>query len=162
MHHSRRASPTYKTIKPGVEVILFVRLAQRHRSINSAIELHDSEITSIVDHDGTIVLELASYLHQSPGRPGIDPGTGWTQNVRLTFLNATLRSNLGRLPDTILDGRLALSDELFENVFSVPSTHVGSTCLQIELANEISLTIRSHGFQAECVDVPTYVEQFNP
>jgi hypothetical protein len=130
--------------------------------INAAIELHDSRINSIVENDGTIVMELAAYLHQSHRRPGIDSGTGWTQSIRLTFLNAIIRGTIERLPDTILDGCLTLSDEKLENLFEVPLTHVGPTCMYLEFANGIDRTICGDGFRSECEGLPSFVEPFIP
>jgi len=73
-----------------------------------------------------------------------------------------MRSNLVKFPDTIVGGLLTLSDEQFENGFRVPSTYVGPTGLHLEFANDIDLTIRSAGFRAECLGIPTFVEKFNP
>ena len=139
-----------------------VRHAKKDSTINAAVELHDSKITSIVDSDYTVVVELHAYIHQSLGRPGVDQGTGWTQKVRLTFCNATARSNLETIPDTILDGSLTLSDTLFVNVFSVPLTHTGPTCMHFEFANETNLEIRGNRFHAERIGKPMFVEPFDP
>ena len=109
-----------------------------------------------------VVLELDAYIHQSLGRSGVDQGTGWTQTVRLAFCDSTVLSNLERLPDTILVGCLTLSDTAFENVFPVPLTHRGPTCMRIELANDIKMTISGSRFQAERIGTPTYVEPFDP
>ncbi|MCU0721649.1 MAG: hypothetical protein MUC83_18205 [Pirellula sp.] len=126
------------------------------------MELHDSKISSIVENDGTIVVELTAYLHQSQGRPSIDSGTGWAQSVRLTFLNATFSRTIAGLPDTILDGRLTLSGEKLENLFVVPLTQLGQTCTYFEFANGIEMTICGEGFRSEYVDIPSFVEPFIP
>ncbi|MCU0712335.1 MAG: hypothetical protein MUC43_09760 [Pirellula sp.] len=128
--------------------------------INAAIELHDSRFNSMVENDGTIVVELAAYLHQSQGRPGIDSGTVWTQSVRLTFLYATFSGTIAGLPDTILDGCLTLSGEKLVNLFVVPLTHLGPTCMYLEFANGIDITICGEGFRSECVGMPSFVGPF--
>jgi hypothetical protein len=54
--------------------------------MNRHIELHDSRIARIDISPGAVQLQFdRAYLHQSTGRPGIDPGTGWTQAARLVF-----------------------------------------------------------------------------
>lgn len=145
------------------------RPGQRGRSsshkdlpVNAAIELHDSSVVSIVEDDGTIVLELRAYLHQSDGRPGIDPGTGWSQTVRLIFPHATKRCTLTKFPDTILDGVLTLSGEQFDTCVAIPIEHVGPTVLDLEFANNIRVTIEGSGLQVERLGTPTFVETFRP
>lgn len=149
-------------VKSSLSVIAVIRLLNRDLSIKAAVELHDSKVESIVESDGSIELELKAYLHQSDGRPGIDPGTVWTQPVRLTFLNAKMQSTLVTYPDTIMNGLLTLSAERFENCFEIPLTHYGPTELHLEFANDIDLTIRGGGLHLEFLGIPTFVEKFTP
>ncbi len=147
---------------PRGGLIANVRLLNKDLPVNAAIELHDSIVMSIVEDDGTIVLELTAYLHQSDGRPGIDPGTGWTQTVRLMFPHATKQCTVAKFPNTILDGVLSLSGEQFANGFAIPIEHIGPTILDLEFANNISVTIEGRGLQVECLGTRTFVETFRP
>lgn len=58
------------------------------------------------------------------------------------------------------DGRLTLSDEKLENLFKVPLTQVGPTCMYLEFANGIDMTICGDGFRSECEGLPSFVEPF--
>ncbi|XZE19334.1 hypothetical protein SH449x_004651 [Pirellulaceae bacterium SH449] len=139
-----------------------IRLLNKDLSINAAIELHDSKLTSIDEDDELLVVELMAYLHQSDGSPGIDPGTVWMQSVRLTFLNGTMQCTLVEFPDTILDGCLTLSGEQFENCFAMPLKHDGPTVLSLDFANDIDLTVQADGLRVEYLGTPTFLEKFSP
>jgi hypothetical protein len=54
-------------------------------TVNAAIELHDSQVVAVESATGTIIVWLAAYVHRSDGRPGFDPGSGWSQRVALEF-----------------------------------------------------------------------------
>ena len=130
--------------------------------MNAAVELHDSKLLSITDNGGEVVVELDAYIHQSPGQPGVDQGTGWTQRVRLTFCNATHQSTVHGAADRILGGNLRLSGSVYENLFVVPLTHSGQAYMRLEFANEARVEIRGCSFLAERMGEATYAEPFNP
>ena len=65
--------------------------------MNSIIEIHDSTVAEISERDGTVIVHfLAAYLHKSEGRPAFDSGTGWAQEARLIFSEASVS---GDFPD---------------------------------------------------------------
>jgi hypothetical protein len=75
--------------------------------MNSAIELHDSEICQIRQSGGNAVVEFTpAYLHMSRGRPGIDSGSGWLQDARLSLTRAFVTGNRPALPEGVSDGDL--------------------------------------------------------
>jgi hypothetical protein len=48
--------------------------------MNSLIELHDSRVSNVTRGAGTVTIRFdPPYLHNSEGRPAVDPGTGWIQ-----------------------------------------------------------------------------------
>lgn len=65
---------------------------------NRAVELHDSQVISVRLEGGTCVIELAAYVHDSDGTPGVDAGTGWTQAAQLTLHGAHDAQHPGTLP----------------------------------------------------------------
>ena len=76
---------------------------------NRWLELHGSKVESILIEGRNLVLIFsAAYIHKSPGRPGRDAGTGWTQRIRLEFKKASLDGKPDKLPDRIDDGELDL------------------------------------------------------
>lgn len=76
---------------------------------NRWLELHDSQVESILVEGRNLALIFsAAYIHKSPGRPGRDAGTGWTQRIRLEFKKASLDGKPEKLPDRIDEGELDL------------------------------------------------------
>jgi hypothetical protein len=61
----------------------------------SAIEIHDSFLDSISEHDGSIVVKLRpASLHKNDGVPGIDLGRGWVQEAVITLRRVGMQINL--------------------------------------------------------------------
>ena len=57
--------------------------------MNEAIELHDSDLAAVkVAGDAVILCFHPAYIHRSAGKPGIDAGTGWTQDATITISGA--------------------------------------------------------------------------
>ena len=49
---------------------------------NQCIEIHDCVLDRILTSNGVTELYFASvYVHQSQGKPGVDPGIGWFQEA---------------------------------------------------------------------------------
>ena len=75
--------------------------------MKSALELQDSRIDEIVLTDGAAVIHFPhAYIHKSSGRPGRDPGTGWSQEAQLILASASYVGALPALPGTIAEGHL--------------------------------------------------------
>jgi len=89
--------------------------------VNQAIELHDSVLGAIFLADGGATLTFVhAYLHRSEGRPGIDPGTGWSQKAELIIDQATTINLPQSWPCTIADGVLELNGVAHANVIPLP------------------------------------------
>ena len=87
--------------------------------MHAAIELHDSNLASLTCQDGTAVLVFApAYIHRWEGRPGIDTGTGWTQEVTFTFADAKV-SAPSELPCGLAGGSLTINEVLHDNLVPV-------------------------------------------
>jgi hypothetical protein len=78
---------------------------------NRIIELHDSKVEGIrIERKNIIVTFSEAYIHKSKGRPGYDPGSGWTQRIQLEFEKASLDGTPSNLPDTISEGELDVNN----------------------------------------------------
>ena len=107
---------------------------------NKAIEIHDSNLTNITIHDRDAVLRFSAlYIHQSPGRPGIDAGSGWIQEGVLRIGNATVRGAFSDLSNDLSGGRISLSGTILENVIPIPLNHKGPVELYLESSGEVVL-----------------------
>jgi hypothetical protein len=129
--------------------------------VNTEIELHDSTAARLVVREGTVMLDLLpAYLHKSTGRPGIDSGTGWVQDVRLKLENAVVKGKLPDLPCDILDGELLVGTERHDNAIPVPLAVTTPVELRMVFDSIHSVTITAGSIRVELLDAPEYVEDF--
>jgi hypothetical protein len=129
--------------------------------MNAAIELHDSTVAEIIKQDGTVTVEFRpAYLHQSEGRPGIDPGTGWVQDVQLIFSEASVDGNLPDLPCDVMDGEFVLSQKR-QYLISVPLEAMGFVELQLIFDSILAVTIKGKSVHLKLSGKPKYVEEVN-
>ena len=128
---------------------------------NRVIEIHDSGLESLsIDSDQVVLDFWAAYIHQSDGRPAIDPGTGWVQRAIVRIYGRIESGALKELPCDLSDGFLMINDEKFKNVIPVPLDCQGNIRLNLisEFAEEIN--IQGRHVKLELIGEPTYVEKF--
>jgi hypothetical protein len=131
--------------------------------MNSAIEIHDSVVDAISNVDGEAVLYCSSvYIHKSFGKPGVDPGTGWVQQAKLTIVDAVIKSTLTLFPAELVGGYLRLGDSILANEIPIPLNFSGDTELRLESWNDQIILVSGRGAELELIDDPTYVEDFRP
>ncbi len=131
--------------------------------MNTAIEIHDSRVAEIGGHNGTVLVHfLPAYLHKSQGRPGADPGTGWVQEARLVFSDATISGCLPDLPCDVMQGELLVGSERHNNAIPVPLTVAASTELRLVFYSTHKVSVTGRAVRLELLGEPRYVEQFNP
>jgi hypothetical protein len=89
-------------------------------SLSSAIEVHDSVLNS-VERTGTgLQLFIEAYIHKSKGTPGVDPGTGWTQDVLLIIEDGSFDGTIENPPWDLADGTLQINDQVLDNMIPIP------------------------------------------
>ncbi len=130
--------------------------------LNSSIEIHDSVLTAVETRAKQVKLALEAYIHKSSGIPGVDPGTGWIQNVVLTIEDGTLEGSFEKLPWDLSDGELKIGDEVFENLIPIPLDRRAPVELAL-MAQRTGDTVRVRGsrIQLELLGRPEYVEDFS-
>lgn len=75
--------------------------------MNSVLELYGSRVSHIYLEDGEAVVTFShAYIIRSGGKPGKDPGSGWSQEAELIFEDAIVSDPLPPFPNTISDGFL--------------------------------------------------------
>src|SRR5262249_61391180 len=75
--------------------------------MNAAIEIHDSVLNAIAAAQDRVTMWLdPAYVHQSSGRPGYDPGSGWSQAVEIVLFGGQIETPLPEMPCTLDDGRV--------------------------------------------------------
>lgn len=127
---------------------------------NAAIEFHDSHITSWRLSGKNLVMSLRAYVHRSPGRPGVDPGTGWIQDANALIRDATLSRALPDVPFQLSDGSVEFDGQLLRNGVELPFAISSTVRVELETCEHGIFEIRGRGFRVEASGEPTYVETF--
>jgi hypothetical protein len=130
--------------------------------MNSAIEIHDSSLVSIEKHGDLLELRFDAYIHTSEGTPGVDAGTGWTQDVILFFDDGILEGSITQWPADLYDGTLEIDGEAIENTIPIPLDRKGN--IQLTLKPKFiddPILVRSTHVLLELEGAPIYVEKFS-
>jgi hypothetical protein len=128
--------------------------------MNQIIELHDSTVVAVRESQGEVQLDLEAYIHVSEGRPGIDPGTGWTMPVRMTIASATVVRAFEGDSLWIIDGAITVGSTVLDN--ECPVTFDVADEIEIRFSGgEGSLTVVGKGLRVEPTGDAEYVEEFS-
>jgi hypothetical protein len=128
--------------------------------MNTVIEIHDSRVAEISERNGTVIVHFKPvYLHKSEGRPAFDSGTGWIQEARLFFFEASVSGGFPDWPCDIMDGEIILDGERHDNLIPVPLDVAKPTELRLVCDSVHTVTITGRGVRLELVGVPKYVEE---
>lgn len=101
-----------------------------------------------------------AYLHKSEGRPGIDSSTGWVQDARLIFVDASASGGFPDLPCDVMDGELLVGGERHKNSIPVPLDITHHTELRLVFDSIHSVTVMGRAVRLELLGEPRYVEEF--
>ena len=127
--------------------------------MNRSIELHDSRLVALREKQGEAQIDFEAYVHVSEGRPGIDPGTGWTMPVRMTIPSATVVRAFEGESLWITDGAITVGSTVLDN--ECPVTLDVADEVQIRfVGHEGSLTVTGTGLRVEPTGDAKYVEEF--
>ena len=127
---------------------------------NRKIELHDTRVERIERTDGSIVLWLSAYMHESDGRPGRDGGTGWRLPARLVIENGEFGRPFSSPSLRITDGHVAIGDCVFDNGLPLPFDKHGEIRLFLSGAEGELLISGDHAY-LEATGPAVYVEEFS-
>jgi hypothetical protein len=130
--------------------------------VNSAIEIHDSSLTSIAKRSDLLELRFHAYIHTSLGTPGVDAGTGWTQDVMLVFDGGTLEGSITEWPAVLYDGTLEIDGEASKNIIPIPLDRKGNIQLTLKPSfMDDPIVVRGNHVHLERQGAPIYVEKFS-
>jgi hypothetical protein len=131
--------------------------------MNTAIEIHDSRVAEITNQEGTVILDFRpAYLHKSEGRAGFDSGTGWVQNARLIFAEATVSGDFPEWPCDIMDGEFILDGARHRNLIPVPFEVATLVELRLICDSVHMITVSGRNARLELIGEPQYAEDFRP
>jgi hypothetical protein len=130
--------------------------------MNSAIELHDSEIRAITQVAGTVIVRFSpAYIHRSYARPGIDRGSGWIQDIDVVIPDAVVHAQFPEVPRTLDGGSLLVDGDYFENMIPLPLDRCGAVRLMALSLYGEPLIIVGTGAKAMPIGEARYVEEFS-
>jgi hypothetical protein len=111
--------------------------------MSSAIDLNDSRVNRIALEQGIARVEFSHvYRYTSRGRPGVDPGSEFTQPVALFLHDAQMHGQPPQLPATVLEGCLEHGGRR-DDLLAMPFLRRGPATL--ELRFEDGSTVRLTG-----------------
>jgi hypothetical protein len=129
------------------------------------MEFHDSTFGGF-DQDGADGADLtlrfsAAYIHESEGKPGLDAGVDWIQEVRLNFQDASITGAMSQLPCYLWDGQLSLGDESMQMV-PIPLEFTGKVKLKLVENGEVdgAIEVTAAHVQMELRGEPKSFEKF--
>jgi hypothetical protein len=126
---------------------------------NRAIEFQDSTFNGVEREGADLALRFsAAYIHQSEGKPGIDAGSGWVQELRLLISDASRSGEILGLPCILSDGSISLDDKRFDNCVPIPLDYRGR--VEVNLEQDGKLTVTGTRLRVELLGQPKYVEEF--
>jgi len=129
--------------------------------MNSAIELHDSEVTAVVRDGQSVRVEFGpAYVHRSTGRPGMDAGEGYLQAADLVFSGAASLDEEGTCRGTVSDGSVSVGEREFANVVPLPLVLVGEVSAALHFVSGGVLRIRAGEVSCVLRGSARYVEPY--
>jgi hypothetical protein len=125
--------------------------------VNTAVELHDSDVVAVAPVGTAVIIRLAAYVHRSDGRSGIDPGSGWSQWVELVFTDGVVEERPAELPCTLDDGGVSGGAE-FAGMIPLPTTVGTRVWFEARGLCGERLTVRGTGLKVVAVGEGTFIE----
>lgn len=128
--------------------------------MRSGLELYDSRVSQIELADGVATIAFShAYIHKSKGTPGKDPGTGWSQEVRLVMLEAQTPGPLPSLPNTISEGFLEVGGIRHE-IIPLPFMRKVGARLHLVFVDGATIEVTGKRPFVELLGTPIYLEDF--
>jgi hypothetical protein len=130
--------------------------------MNNAVEFHDSEIAAIRMTGGALhVVFESAYVHRSPGKPGIDPGSGYSQPVEMVFSDASYSESHGPCIGAVSDGVISSESARFENVVPLPFSALGHIAATITFTSGGVLSVTARGVSCVATGAARFIEQYD-
>lgn len=120
---------------------------------HARVELHDSTLLTLSEHDGNVSLELDAFVHRW------DPasGSGCVQQVRIE-VRGGLASALARLPCRLADGALTFDGQSLTNLLPLPFDSGKAIVLDLLTERSESIRITGIGIGIRAVGAARFVE----
>lgn len=129
--------------------------------MSSGLEFHDSRVSRIELVDGVAMIHFShAYIHKSKGKPGRDPGTGWSQEAELVLWEAAASGPLPALPNTISEGFLEVGG-IRQELIPLPFKRKVGARLYLLFVDGAQTEIIGKKPVIELLGTPIYLEDFS-
>jgi hypothetical protein len=128
--------------------------------VHRAVELHDTKVLLFREEGKDLRMRLDAYVHQSTGEPGLDQGTGWSQQVDLIVTNAVFVAAPSALPSSfsISDGTLVIDGQP-SSLLPLPLKKAGIVRLSLFGDDGAECVVDGTAVQLSPAGEPTFVER---
>lgn len=128
--------------------------------MNEAIEFHDSKVQLAEGASDVFRIVFSSaYVHRSEGQPGIDAGTGYTQQAELTFTSATWSKSPLPYVGKLSEGFLMLSGKK-HSIISMPLSVSGKIEAELVFVSGAVLYISASSVSCKFTSEAHFVENY--
>ena len=146
--HPKQAAPSFlrrgQELATGHSVLQnqSCRLATIGDAMNAAIEMHDSKCLAVeVEATGQGSVVLDAYVHRTDGEPGVAPGEGGVQRIRISVARMVVEGEVGDLPADIFEGSLNLEETIQDNMVPFPATYSEPARLSMMLSPDARVVV---------------------
>ena len=129
--------------------------------MNRAIEFHDSTVDGVSRRGADVVVSFSkAYIHKSEGEPGVDPGTGWTQEAEFILSNGSIEGELPEFPCWVSDGRVECGGRVSDNCLTLPFHCRGPAKVELVFTDGSTVTVVGENASLNLSGEATYIEDF--
>jgi hypothetical protein len=112
--------------------------------MNQAIEMHDSECLAVeVGEEGRGSVLLDAYVHRTAGEPGVSPGEGGVQRIRMKIDAMSVEGDVGTLPSYVYEGSLTVGKSVQSNMVPFPASYPETVRLSMMLSDDARVILVS-------------------
>ena len=134
---------------------------QGHR--NREVDLHDSNLASVEQTDGAVVIRLApAYVIASGDEPAKNGGTGWSVDVDIALHGAALKTTPPTAPGWIADGFVGLAGCARMVLLSLPSSLSGDLTVYLLTEKAEELLVKADRMEVVQRGEPVFAEKIEP
>lgn len=130
-------------------------------NMNRSFEIHDSTLSAVIDAETTVIVRFnKAYIHQSEGRPGVDDGTGWAQEIELKLTDSEIIKLPTSIPEELIDGHILVNDKIYRNGANLPLEEAGDIELYLQTGMKEELRVRAKSISSRACSEMKYIEEF--
>jgi len=130
--------------------------------MNELIEIQESVLSSVMVEGSHCSIELRpAWVHRSYGRPGMDPGRCYTQDVRIDIGEGLVRGQPASLPVVLLESELHVGDAHFPDI--IPSRFTQDAPVRLRFGTVVEdsfLEVEGRSISIYAIGEPTFACDF--